>query len=165
MTTLILGVGQRIVPVLDRTVLAQPGLAAPILVLIGVGNLWRVGSELLILVTPIAYRVMPFSALLEWSALLLFTINIMATMYHRDSLLRRGRVAKRSSLAVLLAEHPWIEDRLRPLGTRYLERTRSVPDELTIDSFAAGERLDAAEMVAQLNAWLAEGPPRDAFRP
>lgn len=161
MTTLILGVGQRIVPVLDRTVLALPRLAVPILVLIGVGNLWRVASELAILVTPAAFRVMPISAALEWSALLLFAISMTATMFHSDPLLRRGRVTPRSSLAVLLAEHPWIEDRLRPTGSRYLERTRSVPDELTIASFAAHEDFDPAELVAMINAWIADDPPGD----
>jgi hypothetical protein len=159
MTTLILGVGQRMIPVLDRTVLAMPKLAVPILVLIGVGNCLRVGSELAILLTPGAFRVMPISAVLEWLALLLFAITITGTMFHRDPLLKQGRVTKRSSLAVLLAEHPWIEDRLRPMGTHYLERARSVPDELTIGSFAASEGFDAMVVVTKINAWLAEVPP------
>jgi hypothetical protein len=162
MTTLILGVGQRMIPVLDRTVLAIPILTVPILVLIGVGNCLRVGSELAIVATPAAFRVMPISAVLEWSALLLFAINITATMFHRDPLLRRGRVTKRSSLAVLLAEHSWIEDRLRDTGTRYLERARSVPGELTIASFAAHEGFEPAQFVAMINDWLAVGPAADS---
>jgi hypothetical protein len=79
-------------------------------------------------------------------------------MFHRDPLLRRGRVTGRSSLAVLLGEHPWIEDRLRPRGTRYLERTRSVPDELTLGSFARSEGVEAATLVSEINTWLAAGP-------
>jgi hypothetical protein len=159
MTTLILGVGQRMLPVFDHTVLAMPRLTIPILVLIGVGNLLRVSSELAILLTPAAFRVMPLSAFLEWLALLLFAISMTATMFHSDPLLKRGRVTRRSSLAVLLAQHPWIEDRLRPTGTCYLERARSVPDELTIGSFAESEGLDAEELVDEINAWLASGPP------
>ncbi|HVT27462.1 MAG TPA: NnrS family protein, partial [Lacipirellulaceae bacterium] len=159
MTTLILGVGQRVVPVLDRTVLAMPRLTVPILVLIGVGNFLRVGTEMATIFWPLAYDLMPISALLEWSALLLFAINITATMFHSDPLLKRGRVTKRSSLAVLVAEHPWIEDRLRPTGTRYLERARSVPDELTIASFAESEGFDAAELVSKINGWLTFGTP------
>lgn len=156
MTTLILGVGQRMVPVMGRTVLAMPKLTVPILVLIGVGNAFRVGSELAILATPAAFRFMPLSAVLEWLALALFAINITATLFHRDALQSRGRVTRRSSLAVLLAEHPWIEDRLRPTGTRYLERTRSVPDELTIGSFATSEGFEVTEFVTRINAWLGE---------
>lgn len=158
MTTLILGVGQRMLPVLDRTVLAIPRLTVPILVLIAVGNLLRVITELATLLTPAAYRLMPISALLEWLALLLFAVNLTATMFRSDPLLKRGRVTKRSSLAILLAEHSWIEDRLRPTGTCYLERARSVPDELTIGSFADSEGFDAAKLVAEINAWLADGP-------
>lgn len=157
MTTLILGVGQRIVPVLDRTVLALPRLTLPILVLIGFGNLLRVGAELASIVSPAAYVIMPLSALMEWSALMLFALNLTATMFHKDPLLKQGRVTSRSSLAVLVAQHPCIEDRLRPVGTRYLERTRSVPDELTIGSFANSEGLDAVELVAKLNGWLVAG--------
>jgi hypothetical protein len=158
MTTLILGVGQRLLPVLDRTVLAMPRLAVAIFVLIGAGNLIRVVTELATLVTPVADPVMPISAVLEWTALLLFTVNVAGTMFHRDPLLRRGRVTGRSSLAVLLGEHPWIEDRLRPRGTRYLERTRSVPDELTLGSFARSEGVEAATLVSEINTWLAAGP-------
>jgi hypothetical protein len=161
MTTLILGVGQRMLPVLDRTVLAFPQLTIPILVLIGFGNLFRVVAEFATLSLPGAFDVMPFSAFFEWTALLLFAINITATMYHRDPLIACGRITKRSSLAVLVAEHPWIEDRLRPIGTRYLERARSVPEELTIGSFAESEGVAAGEMVSRVNAWLAEGQPVD----
>lgn len=163
MTTLILGVGQRLVPILDHTVLPMPRLTVAILVLIGIGNLLRVASELAILLTPAAFLVMPYSALLEWSALLLFAINVTATMFHRDQLLRQGRVSQRSSVAVLLAEHPWIEDRLRRGGTRYLERTRSVPDELTIGSFAQSEGYDPNEFVSRINTWLASAPPDESL--
>lgn len=165
MATLILGVGQRILPVLDRTVLAIPALVIPIFVLVGAGNLLRVSSELAILFTPTAFGVMPISAVLEWSALLLFTINVAATMFQRDPLIRQGRVTKRSSLAVLLAERPWIEDRLRSGGVAYLERTRSVPEELTIGSFAQSEGLDASELVLQINSWLADEPASGRHTP
>ncbi len=154
MTTLILGVGQRLLPVLDRTVLARPRLVVPILILIGTGNLLRVGSELAVLAVPMAYAVMPLSALLEWSALALFSINAAATMFHTDPLYSQGRVSPRSSLAVLLGEYPEIEDRLLASGSPYLERTRSVPGELTIGSFAESERHDAAAFVSQINEWL-----------
>jgi hypothetical protein len=161
MTTLILGVGQRMIPVLDHTILAMPRLTVLILALIGAGNLLRVGSELAILLTPAAFRVMPISAVMEWLALMLFAVTITATMFRRDPLLTQGRVNRRASLAVLLAEHPWIEDRLRPTGTRYLERARSVPNELTIGSFATSEGFEPTELVNKINAWLAERPEAD----
>jgi hypothetical protein len=155
MTTLILGVAQRLLPVLDRTVLAMPHLVVPILVLIGVGNLLRVGSELAILATPAAFQIMPLSSILEWLALMLFALTATATMFHVDPLRKLGHVTGRSSLALLLAEYPWIEDRLRMGGTRYLGAPRSVPDELTIDSFAQSEGYDTVELVERINLWLA----------
>jgi hypothetical protein len=154
MTTLILGVGQRLLPVLDHTVLALPRLAIPILALIGAGNLLRVGSELAIVVSPAAFLVMPFSALLEWFALVLFAISCVATMYQTDPLLKWGQVSKRSSLAVLLAEYTWSEDRLISGGSGYLERARSVPQELTIGSFAEVEGYHVGNLVAEINTWL-----------
>ena len=154
MTTLIMGVGQRMLPVLDRTVLAMPRLVLPILVLIAVGNLLRVVSELSTVVTPAAFTAMPNSAIFEWFALVLFTISCIATMHHTDSLLTQGRVSRRSSLAVLLAEHPWMEDRLIARGMAYLERTRSVPQELTIGSAAESEGQDANELISEINSWL-----------
>jgi hypothetical protein len=113
---------------------------------------------------PVAFRVMPISSLLEWLALALFATSASATMFHSDPLLRLGRVTRRSSLAVLLAEHPWIEDRLRSGGTRYLERARSVPDELTIGSFAESEGYDAMELVSRINGWLTVGRPERGGR-
>lgn len=157
MTTLIMGVGQRLLPVLDRRVLTLPRLILPILVLIGTGNLLRVTSELATMATPAAFWIMPYSAFFEWTALLLFTISCSATMYGADSLIKQGRVSKRSSLAVLLAHYHWVEDRLIEGGLGYLARTRSVPPELTIGSAAESEGQDADELVEQINAWLGSG--------
>lgn len=169
MTTLIMGVGQRLLPVLDRKVLPLPNLILPILVLIATGNLFRVALELATMVAPAAFRIIPYSAGLEWFALLLFTISCAATMYGTDSLVRRGCISKRSSLAILLAEHPWVEDRLIARGMSYLERTRSVPPELTIGSAAESEGHDASSLVDEINTWLADcggrQPSRDGHEP
>lgn len=50
----------------------------------------------------------------------------------------------------------------RPTGTRYLERARSVPDELTIASFAAHEDFDPSQFVAMINDWLTDSPAADS---
>jgi hypothetical protein len=153
-TTLILGVGQRILPVLEHTVLPRPGLALPILLLIGIGNLVRVGSELAVLVTPAAYSIMPLSAVFEWTALALFAVGVVSTIRHVDPLLSAGRVTPMSSLAVLLAERPWIQDRLIQSGSEYLARARSVPHELTIAAFAKSEGHSVTELVHEINTAL-----------
>jgi hypothetical protein len=156
MMTLMMGVAQRLLPVLDRTVLAFPQLVLPVLLFIAIGNLLRVVFELAIVATPLGFSAMPYSALFEWLALILFTVSCVATMYRKDPLLTTGRVSKRSSLATLLAEYPWIEERLISRGIGYLRRARSVPQELTIGSVAESERVHPGSLVADINAWLGE---------
>lgn len=151
MTTLILGVGQRLLPVLEHNVLKTPGLVLPILVCIGVGNLLRVTTQLATLQTPFAFFVMPLSAVFEWTALLLFTISVVNQIRPSKRLRSGSAVTERTSLAELLADAPSIEDELIGRGSAYLVRARSVPAELTIGSFATSEGEEPAELVAWIN--------------
>lgn len=162
MTTLIMGVAQRLLPVLGQTLLAWPQLVRPIFAFIAVGNLLRVGSELATAWWPMAYRIMPLSALLELTALALFTVNCLRTLWPPpDSLLREGTVSEKSSLKILLAEYPALEDELVRWGFAYVARVRAVPGELTIGSFAQGEGQDPAQTVERVNDWLsAQGQGR-----
>ncbi len=156
LTTLILGVGQRLLPILGHDLLAWPRLVVPIFVLIAAGNALRVALELATLAWPIAFRILPASAILELSALALFTANVFRTLWPRpDPLLRTGQVTRTTRAAVLLAEHPWVEDHLVNWGLRYIGRVRSVPAELTLGSLAVGEGFDAEAIVVQINALLA----------
>jgi hypothetical protein len=159
MTTLILGVGQRILPILGHTLLPWPRLVLPILILIGLGNLLRVVTELATPVSTAAFALMPLSAILELSALSLFTANALRTLWPaRDPLLRTGQVTVSSSVAVLLAERPWIEDPLFDWGLAYIGRVRSVPRELTLGSLAASEGKAPDEIVARINDLLRNRP-------
>ena len=154
MTTLILGVGQRFLPVLEHTILRRQGFVAPILILIAAGNLLRVTFELATMWVAGAYFWMPISAVLEWTALLLFAISVCSLMWHTDSLFKSGHVTNTSSLAVLLAEHPWLENHLIERGSSYLARARTVPRELTIGTFAHSEGEPADALVDDLNRLL-----------
>jgi hypothetical protein len=157
LTTLILGVGQRLLPILTHTLLAWPRLVLPTLVLIGVGNLWRVGSELLVLAGPAAWRWMPPSAVLELAALGLFAANAVRTLWPpRDPLRGTGRADGNTPVAGLLAEYPWLEDELIAEGVGYLARVRSVPDELTLGTLLAKEKPEPGPTLARVNALLAQ---------
>lgn len=157
MTTLILGVGQRLLPILGHTLLPWPQLVLPILALIAIGNLLRVVTELLTPVSSMAFAIMPISALLELSALALFTANALRTLWPApDPLLRTGRVTHSTSAAVLLAEHPWLEDQLFEWGLGYVGRVRSVPRELTLGSLAASEGTQPEEIINRINEQLAK---------
>lgn len=153
-TTMIMGVGQRLLPALDHTVPFLPRLAVPAFVLLACGNLLRVTSEFATTLTPAAFFLMPFSAFLEWGALLLFACVATGTMFWKESPMRARRVSKSSSVAILLAESPWIEDKLIAGGNRYLAEVCSVPRELTIETFAKRGQVQAGELVTQLNTWL-----------
>lgn len=157
MSTLILGVGQRLLPILGQTLLAWPRLVKPIFFLVQSGCLLRVASELATAIWPTAYAVMPYSAPLELTALTLFAANALRTLWPpTDPLLARGAVTLRSSLKTLLAEHPAVEEELIAWGFGYVARTRAVPGELTLDSFAAGEGQNATDAIDRINAWLAQ---------
>jgi hypothetical protein len=159
MTTLILGVGQRLLPILGHTLLPWPRLVLPIFLLIAVGNLLRVLTELATPVSTVAFALMPLSAVLELSALALFTASALRTLWPGpDPLLRTGRVASSTSVAVLLAEHPWLEDRLFAWGLAYVGRVRSVPRELTLGTLAASEGKYPEEIIARINDLLRNGP-------
>jgi len=155
MTTLILGVGQRLVPILGHTLLAWPRLVAPIFLLIATGNLLRVSTEMATLAAAPAFGIMPLSALLELAALALFAANIGRTLWPPlDPLLRSGRATLRTSVALLLAEHPWLEDQLLDWGLGYIGRTRSVPRELTLGTLARSEGKEPEELLARVNDLL-----------
>src|SRR5262249_47760410 len=107
----------------------------------------------------VAFALMPLSAVLELSALALFTANALRTLWPGpDPLLRTGRVAPSTSVAVLLAEHPWLEDRLFACGLAYVGRVRSVPRELTLGTLAASEGKYPEEIIARINDLLRNGP-------
>ena len=152
LVTLVLGMGQRLLPILGHTLLAWPRLVTPIFTLIAAGNLLRVASEVATVWWDPAFLVMPFSAGLEFVALSLFAANAVRTMWpSRDPLIRTGQVTARSSLAALLAEHPWIEDELIASGYRYVAEARQVPAELTVGSFATSNGFDSQSTIARIN--------------
>jgi hypothetical protein len=108
---------------------------------------------------------MPFSALLELSALGLFSANLLRTMWPpADPLVTRGTVTPSTPLAVCLAEHPWLEDRMLAWGLDYLARTRSVPRELTLASLARSHGWEPAALVAAIQEALAEARPGGAIQ-
>lgn len=156
MTTLILGVGQRLLPILGHTLLPWPQLVLPTFVLIAAGNFLRVLTELAAPHSAAAFTIMPYSALLELSALGLFTANAVRTLWPPpDPFLRTKQATAATSVAVLMAECPWLEDLLFAWGFAYIGRVRSVPRELTLGTLATGEGLPTEEIIARINSEMA----------
>lgn len=160
-TTLILGVAQRLVPVLEHTILPWPSWSVPIWLCIALGNFARVGSELATLVWREAFMWMPLSAGLELVALILFGVLLLRTMWRlEDPLVRSGRVTRFTPLALLLATHPWLEREMLQWGLRYLGRVRAVPPELTLGSFAESEGWPVDALLTRINTALTASSPK-----
>jgi hypothetical protein len=163
MTTLILGVAQRLLPILGHTLLPWPRLVVPTLLLIAAGNLLRVLTELATPLGAAAFALMPFSAVLELAALALFAANALRTLWPpADPLLGTGQVTPTTSVAVLLSEYPWLEDHLFAWGLGYVGRVRSVPQELTLGTLATSEGKAAEEIVARINELLQQHPGQES---
>src|SRR5581483_4346924 len=151
----ILGVGQRLLPILGHRLLPWPRLVLPTFLLIAVGNLLRVLTEFAAALNAAAFVLMPFSAVLELAALTLFAANALRTLWPPpDPLLRTGRVVATTSVAVLLSEYPWLEDHLFAWGLGYVGRVRSVPGELTLGSLATSEGKEPELILARINEQL-----------
>jgi hypothetical protein len=106
-----------------------------------------------------AFALMPISAVLELSALALFAANALRTLWPPPNpLLRTGQVRPTTSVAVLLAEYPWLEDHLFAWGLAYVGRVRSVPQELTLGTLAASEGKVSEEILARINDLLRKQP-------
>lgn len=152
LTTLILGVGQRLLPILGHELLAWPRLVVPIFVLIAAGNALRVAAELATLAWPMAFAILPASSICELSALALYAANAFRTLWPApDPLLRTGRTTSATRVALLLAEHPGLEDRLIDWGLHYVGRVRSVPAELTLGSLASSEGFEPGVLIEKIN--------------
>jgi hypothetical protein len=163
LTTLIMGVAQRLLPILGHVLIPWPRFVVPALVLVSFGALLRVTTELATMVHPLAFRLMPISSLLELAALALVAANCFRTLWPpRDPLLTTGRAALHSSVAILLAEHPWLEDELIRWGFDYLARTRSVPRELTLQSMSLSHKINPEYLLDRINAALAEKRQRSS---
>jgi len=155
LTTLIVGVAQRLLPILGHRLLCWPGLVLPILMLIGVGNILRVGLEFGTLASDAVFAWLPVSGVLEVGGLVLFSLNVLATMWSSpEREVRTGRVTLRTSVAALLAEYPDLEDSFFAWGVKYVARVRSVPRELTLGSLCRSEGLDSEQMLQRIRDWL-----------
>jgi hypothetical protein len=112
-----------------------------------------------------AFVLMPFSAVLELAALALFAANALRTLWPPpDPLLRTGRVAATTSVAVLLREYSWLEDHLFAWGLGYVGRVRSVPRDVTLGSLATGEGKAPEEIIARIDELLQKHPERGPFQ-
>lgn len=153
-TTLILGVGQRIVPVFIK----QP-LHSTRLLLIGagfiiLGNAMRVSLELLTIGHwPWAFHWMGLSGLLELTALALFAYNILKTAIERRHVYRAGeKITPNTRIREAVNVYPRLQCRLREMGVDMFNVTPFIAPSLTFGGVALGEGKNPRNFVREMTA-------------
>jgi hypothetical protein len=137
-TTMILGVGQRMVPVFMKEPLASIRLMRASAVLILAGNAGRVGLELATMGHwPWAFRLMGVTGLLELTALLLFALNLARTQRNRWHIYIAGEaMTPRTRVREAINAHPPLQQRLRELGITMFDTAPFVAPSMTLGALA-----------------------------
>jgi hypothetical protein len=154
MATLILSIGPRILPsFLNSRELWSRRTMLVSLVLLSAGCLMRVASEPLAYssVVPGAWDILPVSALLELSALLLFAINIGKTLAApMPAWFGREQVKDTMPLYWYVTSYPATRPLLIEAGLRTLARARDVPKSLTLREAVEADGADLESVLDRL---------------
>jgi hypothetical protein len=152
-TTMILGVGQRVVPVFVREPLASTGMMRAGAALILVGNAGRVGLELLTIGQwPWAFRLMGVTGLLELAALALFGLNLAMTVRNRGRTYAAGEpLTPGVRVREAVNARPEIQQRLHELGVTMLDNAPFVAPSLTFGAMALAWGREPERLIDELN--------------
>jgi hypothetical protein len=148
-STMVLGVGQRVVPIFLRHPIGSTTIMLASLVLITVGNAWRVGFELLTITgRPWTFRWMPVSGVLEVSAIALMLINIALTARFARRRYRAGQpIRPLTRVAEAIDEDPMLEAKLRKLGIDMFDDAAFVAPSMTFGALALAYGRDPEQLV------------------
>jgi hypothetical protein len=156
-TTLILGVGHRLLPVFMRQPLASHRLMLVSAAFILVGNAARVTLELLTMGNwSWAFRLMGMTGILELAALTLFLINLALTVFNRR---RRwtgaaAALAPNTRVSDVVNVRPGVQRRLRELGITMFDAAPFIAPSMTLGALALASRMRPDELVAALRVSL-----------
>lgn len=153
-TTMILGVGQRILPVFMKQPLASPPLMMAAAWLIMVGNAGRVGLELATMTEwPWTFRLMGLTGPLELSALILFAANLAMTARNRRIVFAAGDpLAPGTRVREAVNIDPNLPQRLHELGITMLDATPFIAPSLTFGGMALASGWQPEDLIARLPA-------------
>jgi hypothetical protein len=152
-TTMILGVGQRIVPVFIRQPLASNRLMLAGGAMIIVGNAGRVGLELATLGGwPWAFRWMGVTGVLELAALILFALNLAMTVRRRRHVYAAGeRLAPDTRVREAVNARPALQQQLRDAGVTMFADAPFIAPSMTCGALALAWGRSPAELLADLH--------------
>jgi uncharacterized protein involved in response to NO len=163
LATLIFCVGPLILPAfLSGRQLRSPLLMGASLWLISLGCLLRVSSEAVAYSAGgLAWKVLPFSAILELTAVFLFVVNLGVTMMQRiPAWFGEGGVAREMPVYFYVTSFPGTKRLLIEAGLKTLARVKEIPRSLTLSEAAAADGADVEQLLVQLRAYFAQRQPR-----
>jgi NnrS protein len=163
LATLIFSIGPRILPsFLNGRELQSPRLMSATLWLISLGCLLRVGSESIAYsAAGIAWEVLPVSALLELSAVVIFVANMGMTLFQPvPAWFGPGGVAPHLPLYFYVTSFPKTRRVLVDAGLKTLDRVRDVPRSLSLQEAADGDGADIQKLQSALRAFFEKRQPR-----
>lgn len=153
-TTMILGVGQRLVPIFIKQPLASAELMLAGAALIIFGCAGRVGLELLTMGGwGWAFGLMGITGILELSALILFAVNLALTVRRRRHVYQPGEpLLPDTRVREAINARPEIQHRLHDAGVTMLDEAPFVAPSMTFGAMALSWGLEPARLLAALEA-------------
>ena len=163
LATLIFSIGPRILPsFLNGRELQSPRLMSATLWLISLGCLLRVSSESIAYsVAGISWEVLPISALLELSAVVIFVVNMGMTLFQPiPAWFGPGGVAPHLPVYFYVTSFPKTKRVLIEAGLKTLDRVRDVPRSLSLQEAAEADGADIQKLQSALLAFFEKRQPR-----
>jgi hypothetical protein len=161
--TLILCVGPLILPsFLNGRQLFSARLMVASLWFISFGCLLRVSSEAIAYSQGgIAWKILPISATLELTAILLFVVNLGLTMVQpMPAWFNASGVSPEMPVYFYVTGFPKTRKLLTKAGLKTLGSVKDIPPTLTLAEAAAADRADLTQLLAELRAFFACRQPR-----
>ncbi len=167
LATLIFAIGPRILPSFlnGRELYSSPLMAASLWIL-NLGCLLRVSSEAVAYSSAgIAWAVLPVSALLELTAVVLFVVNMGMTL-NQPAPAWFGPEGVKATLPVYwyVASFPKTKPVLIKAGLKTLARVREIPRSLTLAEAVAADSADVEQTLSELRSFFNQRQPRRAGR-
>jgi hypothetical protein len=156
-TTMILGVGQRIVPVFIRQPLASSRLMLAGAALIIAGNAGRVVLELATIGgRPWTFRLMGATGVLELTALVLFALNLALTVRRRRHVYADHEpLTPHTRVREAVNARPELQERLHDAGVTMFDGSPFIAPSLTFGALALAWGLHPEELLAELRTGAA----------
>jgi hypothetical protein len=152
-TTMILGVGHRLLPVFIKQPLASTPLLLASTALILVGNAARVSLQLATITGhPWTFRLMGATGLLELTAIALFAVNLARTVRNRrHTHSAADRLTPDTRVREAVNARPALQHRLNLLGITMFDDAPFIAPSMTLGALALATGHQPADLLAELD--------------